>query len=168
MTNGEPEIDPHGSDIARFYEHHKTKQHIDARTSEGFNKTYGIVHPMEQWASNRGVRLSPFYEREKELGAEFFEAAGWERPYWYGDERAAARGVRRPRSCRARPSGNRAGGRRSSTPSTSRCATGPGSSTSSAFVIFDVTGPGRLPPTSSGCASPRSTSRRARRSTRRS
>jgi glycine cleavage system aminomethyltransferase T/glycine/D-amino acid oxidase-like deaminating enzyme len=84
MTNGEPEIDPHGSDIARFYEHHKTKQHVDARTSEGFNKTYGIVHPMEQWASNRGVRLSPFHEREKELGAEFFEAAGWERPYWYG------------------------------------------------------------------------------------
>ncbi|HUG30980.1 MAG TPA: FAD-dependent oxidoreductase [Candidatus Limnocylindria bacterium] len=84
MTNGEPEIDPHGSDIARFYEHHKTRQHIDARTSEGFNKTYGIVHPMEQWASNRGVRLSPFHEREKALGAEFFEAAGWERPYWYG------------------------------------------------------------------------------------
>jgi glycine cleavage system aminomethyltransferase T/glycine/D-amino acid oxidase-like deaminating enzyme len=84
MTNGEPEIDPHGSDIARFYDHHKTAQHIAARTSEGYNKTYGIVHPSEQWASNRGVRLSPFYEREKELGAEFFEAAGWERPYWYG------------------------------------------------------------------------------------
>jgi glycine cleavage system aminomethyltransferase T/glycine/D-amino acid oxidase-like deaminating enzyme len=84
MTNGEPEIDPHGSDIARFYDHQKTKQHIDARTSEGFNKTYGIVHPSEQWASNRGVRLSPFFEREKGLRAEFFEAAGWERPYWYG------------------------------------------------------------------------------------
>jgi len=84
MTNNEPEIDPHGSDIARFYEHHKTQQHIAARTSEGYNKTYGIVHPSEQWASNRRVRLSPFYEREKELGAEFFEAAGWERPYWYG------------------------------------------------------------------------------------
>jgi glycine cleavage system aminomethyltransferase T/glycine/D-amino acid oxidase-like deaminating enzyme len=84
MTNAEPEIDPHGSDIARFYDHHKTTQHIAARSSEGYNKTYGIVHPNEQWASNRGVRLSPFYEREKELGAEFFEAAGWERPYWYG------------------------------------------------------------------------------------
>jgi glycine cleavage system aminomethyltransferase T/glycine/D-amino acid oxidase-like deaminating enzyme len=83
MTNAEPEIDPHGSDIARFYDHHRTAQHIEARTSEGYNKTYGIVHPSEQWASNRGVRLSPFYEREKELGAEFFEAAGWERPYWY-------------------------------------------------------------------------------------
>jgi glycine cleavage system aminomethyltransferase T/glycine/D-amino acid oxidase-like deaminating enzyme len=84
MTNGEPEIDPHGSDVARFYDHHKTAHHIAARTSEGYNKTYGIVHPNEQWASNRGVRLSPAYERQKALGAEFFEAAGWERPYWYG------------------------------------------------------------------------------------
>ena len=83
MTNGSPAIDPHGSDIARFYEHHKTQQHIDARTTEGFNKTYGIVHPMEQWASNRNVRLSPSHERLKALGGEFFEAAGWERPYWY-------------------------------------------------------------------------------------
>ena len=84
MTNGEPEIDPHGSDIARFYDHHKTAKHIAARTIEGYNKTYGIVHPMEQWASNRGVRLSPFFEREKGLRAEFYEAAGWERPYFYG------------------------------------------------------------------------------------
>jgi glycine cleavage system aminomethyltransferase T/glycine/D-amino acid oxidase-like deaminating enzyme len=83
MTNGSPEIDHHGSDIARFYDHHKTTRHIEARTTEGYNKTYGIVHPMEQWASNRGVRLSPAHERLKALGAEFFEAAGWERPYWY-------------------------------------------------------------------------------------
>jgi glycine cleavage system aminomethyltransferase T len=84
MTTGEPEIDPHGSDIARFYDHHKTEQHIRARTAEGFNKTYGIVHPAEQWESNRNVRLSPFNARQRELGAVFFEAAGWERPYWYG------------------------------------------------------------------------------------
>jgi glycine cleavage system aminomethyltransferase T/glycine/D-amino acid oxidase-like deaminating enzyme len=84
MTSGEPEIDPHGADVARFYDHHKTKQHIDARAIEGYNKTYGIVHPMEQWASNRPIRLSPAYERQKELGAVFFEAAGWERPFWYG------------------------------------------------------------------------------------
>src|SRR3954452_2897349 len=84
MTNGEPEIDPHGSDIARFYDHHKTAQHIAARTTEGYNKTYGIVHPMEQWASNRPIRLSPAYDRHVELKAEFFEAAGWERPFWYG------------------------------------------------------------------------------------
>ncbi len=83
MTTGAPEIDPGGSDIARFYDHQKTKTHVKARTAEGFNKTYGIVHPREQWASNRNVRLSPFYEREAALGAVFFEAMGWERPNWY-------------------------------------------------------------------------------------
>ena len=31
-------------------DHHTTRQHIAARTTEGFNKTYGIVHPSEQWA----------------------------------------------------------------------------------------------------------------------
>ena len=83
MVHGESEIDLHSSDVARFHEHHRTSAHIKARTAEGFNKTYGIVHPSEQWASNRDIRLSPFNPRERELGAVFFEAAGWERPQWY-------------------------------------------------------------------------------------
>ncbi len=83
MVHGESEIDLHSSDIARFHEHQKTRAHVRARAAEGFNKTYGIVHPSEQWASNRNVRLAPFHLRERELGAVFFEAAGWERPQWY-------------------------------------------------------------------------------------
>ena len=83
MVHGESHIDLHSSDAARFWEHQKTSTHVKARTAEGFNKTYGIVHPLEQWGSNRDVRLSPYHEREKELGAVFFEAAGWERPQWY-------------------------------------------------------------------------------------
>jgi glycine cleavage system aminomethyltransferase T/glycine/D-amino acid oxidase-like deaminating enzyme len=83
MVHGESEIDLHSSDIARFWDHQKTRAHIRARTGEGFNKTYGIIHPSEQWESNREVRLPPFYTREQELDAVFFEAAGWERPHWY-------------------------------------------------------------------------------------
>jgi glycine cleavage system aminomethyltransferase T/glycine/D-amino acid oxidase-like deaminating enzyme len=83
MTHGESEIDLHSSDIARFWDHQKTRANVRARAAEGFNKTYGIVHPGEQWASNRDVRLPPFHTRERELGAVFFEAAGWERPHWY-------------------------------------------------------------------------------------
>jgi glycine cleavage system aminomethyltransferase T/glycine/D-amino acid oxidase-like deaminating enzyme len=83
IVNGEPEIDLQSSDIARFYPEQRTPEHIKGRTSEGFNKTYGIVHPAEQWESNRGVRVSPFYDREKDLGAVFYEAAAWERPHWY-------------------------------------------------------------------------------------
>src|SRR4051795_4552510 len=83
MTHGESEIDLQSSDIARFYEHQKSRKHVRSRAVEGFNKTYGIVHPNEQWESNRRVRLSPYYERERELGAVFYEAAAWERPHWY-------------------------------------------------------------------------------------
>ncbi|MGH2875824.1 MAG: glycine cleavage T C-terminal barrel domain-containing protein, partial [Solirubrobacteraceae bacterium] len=83
MVHGESEIDVYDSNVARAYPHQKTKAHIRARAGEGFNKMYGIVHPAEQWESDRRVKLSPYYERERSLDAVFFEAAGWERPQWY-------------------------------------------------------------------------------------
>ncbi|GAA2804165.1 FAD-dependent oxidoreductase [Saccharopolyspora taberi] len=87
MTDGHAEIDLHSADIARFYPHQRTRHHVRARASEGFNKTYGIVHPREQWESNRQQRLSPFHPREVALGARFFEVGGWERPHWYESNR---------------------------------------------------------------------------------
>jgi glycine cleavage system aminomethyltransferase T/glycine/D-amino acid oxidase-like deaminating enzyme len=83
ITGGTPEIDIHESDISRFYPHQRTRAHVTGRASEGFNKMYGIVHPAEQWESGRPLRLPPAYDRERELGAVFFETAGWERPHWY-------------------------------------------------------------------------------------
>ena len=83
MVLGQSEIDLHASNIARFHEHQKSTFHVKQRCSEGFNKTYGIVHPNEQWSSNRNVRISPFYKQEQDLGAVFYETAGWERPFWY-------------------------------------------------------------------------------------
>jgi glycine cleavage system aminomethyltransferase T len=83
IVRGESEIDVYDSNVARLYGCQRTAGHVRARASEGFNKMYGIVHPGEQWESDRRVRLSPFYEREQALGAVFFEAAGWERPQWY-------------------------------------------------------------------------------------
>src|SRR6476659_5846834 len=82
MTHGHSEIDVHHSDIARFYPHQKTRSNIRARTSEAFNKTYGIIHPGEQWASDRELRLPPAYAQQKEQGAVFYETVGWERPWW--------------------------------------------------------------------------------------
>jgi glycine cleavage system aminomethyltransferase T/glycine/D-amino acid oxidase-like deaminating enzyme len=87
MVEGEPEIDLQASDIARFHEPQKTVAHVRARASEAFNKTYGIVHPGEQWGSDRDVRLSPFWQRERDLDAVFYEVAGWERPHWYESNR---------------------------------------------------------------------------------
>src|SRR6185436_11783582 len=61
----------------------QTREHIRARTGEAFIKTYGIVHPGEQYESDRNQRLAPMHAQQVEMGATFFEAAGWERPFWY-------------------------------------------------------------------------------------
>lgn len=84
MTYGYPHIaDPHGSDVTRFYPEERTVEHIEARASEHFNKTYGIVHPREQWEYERNIKVSPFFAREQDLDAEFYQARTWERPQWY-------------------------------------------------------------------------------------
>ncbi len=84
MTYGYPHLtDPHGADIARLFPYERGYDHINSRCEEHFNKTYGIVHPREQWIGRRGLVKSPFYSREEALGAEFFDARGWERPQWY-------------------------------------------------------------------------------------
>ncbi|HYK32385.1 MAG TPA: FAD-dependent oxidoreductase, partial [Streptosporangiaceae bacterium] len=83
LTGGTPEIDIHETDISRFYPHQRTTAHVTARAAEAFNKMYGIVHPGEQWESGRPLRLPPAYEAERNLGAVFYETAGWERPFWY-------------------------------------------------------------------------------------
>jgi glycine cleavage system aminomethyltransferase T/glycine/D-amino acid oxidase-like deaminating enzyme len=83
MSGQVPTVDVHEADIARFYPCQRTSAHVQARAREGFNKMYGIVHPAEQWESGRPVRVSPVYQRERDLGAVFYETAGWERPHWY-------------------------------------------------------------------------------------
>lgn len=83
MVDGHSEIDPHHSDIARFYEYGRSTEFVRSRATEGFIKTYGIIHPREQWKGSRNLRVSPYFARQQELGAFFFQAGGWERPMWY-------------------------------------------------------------------------------------
>src|SRR6478736_3050041 len=83
MTHGHSEIDVSASDIARFHPHQMRREHTRLRTTEAFIKTYGIIHPAEQYESDRDQRLSPMHESQQKLGAMFFETAGWERPHWY-------------------------------------------------------------------------------------
>jgi heterotetrameric sarcosine oxidase gamma subunit len=83
MSGQVPTVDVDEANIARFYPGQRTVEHVRARAREGFNKMYGIVHPAEQWESGRPSRVSPVYQRERDLDAVFFETAGWERPHWY-------------------------------------------------------------------------------------
>ncbi len=84
MTDGRTGIDHHSIDYARFYPFQMEEGFISERCHESAFKIYNpAVHPREPYAGGRGVRQSPFYEREKELGGYFMELAGWERAHGY-------------------------------------------------------------------------------------
>ena len=169
MTYGYPHLcDPHGTDISRFYPHEKTEHHIHARCAEHFNKTYGIVHPREQWASRARHAPQPVLRprggarrgvlRRPRLGAPAVVRVAT--PTLIDKFPEAVRAARRT-------SGTHAGGRRSPTPSTCRCARASAWSTSPRST--SSTSPARARwRTCSTCASTTSTSPVGRsRSTRR-
>ncbi|MFQ5873018.1 MAG: FAD-dependent oxidoreductase [Dehalococcoidia bacterium] len=83
IVDGAPSIDVHEADISRFHPHVANPSYIKARSAQQYREVYDIIHPLQQSEQVRNLRVSPFNPRQKELGAEFFEAAGWERPQWY-------------------------------------------------------------------------------------
>ena len=83
IVNGEPTTDLRECDIRRFHEHAYRPSYVRARAAQQYREVYDIIHPRQQLASPRDLRLSPFHARQRELGAVFFENAGWERPQWY-------------------------------------------------------------------------------------
>ena len=89
MTDGAPEMDPHGIDIARFYPEQKEDDYVYGRCGEISQKIYTpAVHPREPYATGRDRYKSPFHEREVELGGYFMEIAGWERAHGYAANEA--------------------------------------------------------------------------------
>ena len=85
MVNGKTQVDMHSFDISRFYPHQKEKEFVKTRAFENSQTIYTpAVHPREPYITQREMFVSPFYEREKELGGHFEnEVAGWERALAY-------------------------------------------------------------------------------------
>ena len=83
MDTGYPSMDMRESDIARFHPHATSRSYVRARAAQQYREIYDIKHPLQQMLDPRGVRLTPFNARQKELGGAFFESVGWERPQWY-------------------------------------------------------------------------------------
>ena len=73
----------HECDLHRFEDVHLAPAYIHERGCQNFVEVYDIIHPLQPMESPRPLRTSPFYPRQRELGAYFLESAGWERPHWY-------------------------------------------------------------------------------------
>jgi len=84
MTDGVAQMDINSIDIARYYPMQKTPEYIRGRCYESAFKIYNpAVHNREPYTQGRGLRRSPFWQREQELGGYFMELAGWERAHGY-------------------------------------------------------------------------------------
>lgn len=84
MTDGRTHLDHARIDVARYYPFQCEEQYIADRCYETAFKIYNPpVHNREPYTAARDFRRSPFWEREKELGGYFMEAAGWERAHGY-------------------------------------------------------------------------------------
>ena len=88
IVSGEPTVDLRECHIRRFHPHALSRPYVRARASKQYREVYDIIHPRQQAGEPRNIRLTPIFDRQKELGAAFFEEAGWERPRWYEANRS--------------------------------------------------------------------------------
>lgn len=83
LTHGTSEIDMSGCDLTRFDEVQLSTEYISQTSQQNFVEVYDILHPYQPRETPRNLRTSPFFSSQRELGANFFETGGWERPEWY-------------------------------------------------------------------------------------
>ncbi|GAA2006515.1 FAD-dependent oxidoreductase [Brevibacterium samyangense] len=83
LTTGRSELDLSHCDINRFDEFQLSPQYVESTASRQFVEVYDVLHPHQQREEPRELRVSPFHDRQQELGAVFLEHGGWERAHWY-------------------------------------------------------------------------------------
>jgi len=76
-------FDLHECDVNRFEQFQHSPTYVLERDCQNYVEVYDILHPLQPMDSPRGLRTSPFHARQRELGGQFLEATGWERPQWY-------------------------------------------------------------------------------------
>jgi glycine cleavage system aminomethyltransferase T/glycine/D-amino acid oxidase-like deaminating enzyme len=83
IVEGEPELDLWKMDMRRFGPAYRSQAYTLARSIENYATYYDIHYPNEERQAGRPLRMSPTYDVLADLGAEFGEKSGWERPNWF-------------------------------------------------------------------------------------
>ena len=89
MVNGEAEIDMASLDPKR-YGNWMTTEYAARKNEECYNHVFILHHPDEEREACRPLRTAPAYDRQKEMGAQFGQVNGWDRPNYYGPKDAPA------------------------------------------------------------------------------
>jgi dimethylglycine oxidase len=93
MVLGEPSYDLAEADANRFYPYQTTAPYVLERGKQQYREVYDVIHPRQQMARPRNLRLGPFHARQAALGASFVVGAGWERPQWFEANRSRLTGA---------------------------------------------------------------------------
>lgn len=83
ILTGDCELDLRELDVNRFAPHAHARSYVRQRGAQQYREVYDVVHPRQPIARPRGLRRPPWFERQRDLGAVFFESNGWERVQWY-------------------------------------------------------------------------------------
>ncbi|WP_251328097.1 GcvT family protein [Haloplanus pelagicus] len=76
-------VDTGAIHVNRFEPHAGSKDYFVDRGATRYRQVYSIVEPNWQHDDHRGLRRSPFYRQQADLGAEFVQSGGWESAQWY-------------------------------------------------------------------------------------
>jgi glycine cleavage system aminomethyltransferase T/glycine/D-amino acid oxidase-like deaminating enzyme len=83
LVDGRSQTDLHECDLNRFEQVQLAPGYVRHRSCQNFVEVYDVIHPLQPMEEPRPLRVSPFHARQRELGAVFLEASGWERPHWF-------------------------------------------------------------------------------------
>ncbi|TDK26569.1 FAD-dependent oxidoreductase [Arthrobacter crusticola] len=83
LVEGQSRTDLHGCEVTRFEKVQTSDAYVSETSQQNFVEIYDVLHPLQPRESPRGLRVSPFISRQRELGAYFLESAAWERPHWF-------------------------------------------------------------------------------------
>ncbi|MDH3547679.1 MAG: FAD-dependent oxidoreductase, partial [Gammaproteobacteria bacterium] len=86
IRDGHPPVDLWEVDVRRNMPFQGNRKYLRERVSESLGLLYATHWPYRQYATSRGVRKSPLYDRLAFAGACHGEAFGWERPNWYAPQ----------------------------------------------------------------------------------
>ena len=79
-----PPVELMDVDVRRMQSFQGNRAYLKERTTETLGLLFDMHWPYRQFATARDIRRSPFHDRLKALGACMTEAAGWERPGFFG------------------------------------------------------------------------------------
>jgi 4-methylaminobutanoate oxidase (formaldehyde-forming) len=84
IRDGRPPMELMDVDVRRTQSFQINRKYLEERTTETLGLLFDMHWPSRQFATARGVRRSPFHDRLLAMGAWMTEAAGWERPGFFG------------------------------------------------------------------------------------